>query len=586
MDLELLLGMVASFDAERVAVVDVDGRSLTAGQLDASASGAATIFRELGAGRVAFCDTNGVCFPLALFGAVKARLPFVPLNYRLSDEQLSRIVHAEELTVVASPGQIERFLSLGVQKVIGSDKLLDSAATTEPFAAAPALDPDEVALLLYTSGTTGVPKAAILRHRHLASYVINTVEFGGAAPEDATLLCVPPYHIAGVMNLLSNLYLGRRIIYLDSFSPERWIAGVRDHQVTHTMVVPTMLARIVSAPGVDGGDLGSLRTVSYGGAKMPTPVIGKALALFPEIAFTNAYGLTETSSTISVLGPETHREAISSADPATRARLGSVGVPIPGVEIEIRDDRGVRCEAGVSGNIFVRGDQVAGEYVGVGDEGGGWFATRDWGHLDDAGYLFVEGRTDDTIIRGGENISPVEIEEVLLTHADVADCAVVGIEDEEWGQRIRRGRGSGSRCFCHYRPAGRLRPFRPTRSENPRGDRRPRRAALYRHREAASAGGARDDEQGRYFLCSEAKSPCWILSFTSRLIKDSVSSLDKLTVSNTWLLSSEVAAATLLRPRAVISARVLRASFGCGRRRTSLSASSRSIELVTVAWVT
>jgi acyl-CoA synthetase (AMP-forming)/AMP-acid ligase II len=438
MDLELLLSMASSLDEDRTAVANLEGETLSTGQLEASASGAASIFRDLGPSRVAFCDTNGLPFPVALFGAVKARFPFVPLNYRLSDEQLGQIVQSDELTAVASPQQCERLRRLGVAQLIESEELLRSAATTDPFSEAPPIETDDVALLLYTSGTTGVPKAAILRHRHLAAYVINTVEFGSATADDATLLSVPPYHIAGVMNLLSNLYMGRRIVYLDSFSAERWMTGVREQKVTHAMVVPTMLARIVSAPDLVDADLGSLRTVAYGGARMPSSVIEKALRLFPDVAFTNAYGLTETSSTISVLGPEVHREALESAHPATRARLGSVGVPLPGIEIEIRDDDGVACEPGVSGNIFVRGDQVAGEYVGVGvgGEGGGWFATRDWGYVDEAGYLFVEGRTDDTIIRGGENISPVEIEEVLLSHDDVSDCAVVGIEDEEWGQRI------------------------------------------------------------------------------------------------------------------------------------------------------
>jgi acyl-CoA synthetase (AMP-forming)/AMP-acid ligase II len=436
MDLELLLSMALSFDEDRIAVTNLDGDSLSTGQLEVSSSGAACIFRELGPSRVAFCDTNGLPFPVALFGAVKARFPFVPLNYRLSDEQLGQIVKNDELTVVASADQSKRLRGLGVAQVIESEELLSSASSTKPYLDAPPLESDEVAILLYTSGTTGVPKAAILRHRHLAAYVINTVEFGSATADDATLLSVPPYHIAGVMNLLSNLYMGRRIVYLDAFTPERWVEGVREQKVTHAMVVPTMLARIVSSAIVEDSDLGSLRTVSYGGARMPTSVIEKALHLLPEVAFTNAYGLTETSSTISVLGPEVHREALTSDDPTTRARLGSVGLPLPGIEIEIRDDEGVACGPGVSGNIFVRGEQVAGEYVGVDGETGGWFATRDWGYIDDDGYLFVEGRTDDTIIRGGENISPVEIEEVLLTHDDVIDCAVVGIEDEEWGQRI------------------------------------------------------------------------------------------------------------------------------------------------------
>jgi acyl-CoA synthetase (AMP-forming)/AMP-acid ligase II len=169
---------------------------------------------------------------------------------------------------------------------------------------------------------------------------------------------------------------------------------------------------------------------------MPATVIERALRLFPSVAFTNAYGLTETSSTITVLGPEAHREALVSAAPAIRARLGSAGLPLPGVEIEIRDSQGNPCPATESGDIFVRGEQVAGEYLGSDNVQGGWFATRDRGFLDSEGYLFIEGRADDTIIRGGENISPAEIEEVLLQHSDVTDCAVVGIEDEEWGQRI------------------------------------------------------------------------------------------------------------------------------------------------------
>ncbi len=319
MDLELLLTMASSFDEERIAVTNLDGDSLTTGQLEASSSGAASIFRELGPTRVAFCDTNGLPFPVALFGAVKARFPFVPLNYRLSDEQLGQIVKTDELTVVASAEQGKRLRRLGVAEVIGSEELLSSAATATPLSDAPPVESDEVALLLYTSGTTGVPKAAILRHRHLAAYVINTVEFGSATTEDSTLLSVPPYHIAGVMNLLSNLYMGRRIVYLDSFTPERWIEGVKKHKVTHAMVVPTMLARIVSVPDVGDAELGSLRTVSYGGARMPTSVIEKALRLLPDVAFANAYGLTETSSTISVLGPEVHREALDSKDPAARA---------------------------------------------------------------------------------------------------------------------------------------------------------------------------------------------------------------------------------------------------------------------------
>jgi len=437
MDLELLLTMAVSADPDRRSVTGPDGRSLTCAELDERARAAAGLLRDTGAAHIAFCDTNGLAFPVTLFGAVMARRPFVPLNYRLADAQLEQIVAGQDLVVVASPEQAERLRRLGAPSVVESEALL-AAPTGGSEPDGRPIDTDDVALLLYTSGTTAAPKAAVLRHRHLAAYVIGTVEFGSADPDAAALLSVPPYHIAGVMNLLSNLYMGRRVVYLDQFDPERWLQIVREQSITHAMVVPTMLARIVAALGDGPADTPSLRTLSYGGAKMPTAVIERALALFPSVAFANAYGLTETSSTIAVLGPDDHRAATESTDPAVRARLGSVGQPLPGVEIEIRDEEGRPCPAGVSGDVIVRGEQVAGEYLGTdaGSAEPGWFATRDKGHLDDGGYLFIEGRSDDTIIRGGENIAPAEIEDVLLRHKAVADCAVVGVEDEEWGQRI------------------------------------------------------------------------------------------------------------------------------------------------------
>jgi len=156
------------------------------------------------------------------------------------------------------------------------------------------------------------------------------------------------------------------------------------------------------------------------------------------VDFVNAYGLTETSSTIALLGPADHRAAIASDDPAVRARLSSVGQPLPGIELEIRGPGGEVLGAGQAGRICVRGDQVSAEYAGLGRavDDRGFFDTRDDGYLDAGGYLFVSGRADDTIIRGGENIAPAEIEDVLLRHPAVLDAAVFGVPDPEWGQRI------------------------------------------------------------------------------------------------------------------------------------------------------
>jgi acyl-CoA synthetase (AMP-forming)/AMP-acid ligase II len=171
---------------------------------------------------------------------------------------------------------------------------------------------------------------------------------------------------------------------------------------------------------------------------MAAPVLERALELFPEVQFVNAYGLTETSSTIAVLGPDEHRRALASQEPEVRRRLASVGQPLPGVEIAIVGESGEMAPVGTRGFIRVRGAQVSGTYLDSAtslDESG-WLVTGDVGSIDEDGYLFVEGRADDVIIRGGENLSPSEIEDTLLRHDAVVAVAVVGVPDPEWGESV------------------------------------------------------------------------------------------------------------------------------------------------------
>lgn len=435
MELGLMLEMAVGEDPARVAVTDVDGTSITRDQLRTMAAAAAARFQSAGATHVGYLSPNSRMLPVSLFGAALAGVPFVPLNYRLSDEQLGDVLTRQRgLVVVTGADGADRLRGLGVDcPVLASQLLADVSVEPDPVT----VDPEDVAVLLYTSGTTAAPKAAILRHRHLMSYVIGTVEFGAAGPEEAALVSVPPYHIAGVSAILSNLYMGRRIVYLDPFDPTRWLALVRAEGVTHAMVVPTMLARIVDCLGERPADVPTLRSLAYGGGRVLQPVIERALACFPDVAFTNAYGLTETSSTITVLSPDDHRAALAGDDPGLRRRLASVGRALPGVELAVVGDDGEALPPGVSGEVLVRGEQVSGEYVeGSALVAEGWFPTRDRGWLDEDGYLFIEGRSDETIIRGGENIAPVEIEDVLLRHPAVRECAVVGVADPEWGQRI------------------------------------------------------------------------------------------------------------------------------------------------------
>jgi acyl-CoA synthetase (AMP-forming)/AMP-acid ligase II len=421
MNTALLLEMVAEGAPDRAVV-----GSTTAAELLGRARAAAMRFVAAGVEHVALVDVNTEAVPLALFGAGLAGLPFAPVNYRLTDEQLDGILR--RLTpglVIAGPDVVDRIGEVDGLQVMTREELL--ALDPVDDAELPFVDPDEIAVLLFTSGTTGEPKAAVLRHRHLTSYILTSVEYLSADEADAQLVSVPPYHVAGVSAVLSSLYSGRRIAYLPAFEPEAWVTTVREQQVTQAMVVPTMLGRVLDVAA--DGDLATLRHLSYGGGRMPVDLIERAMAALPGVNFVNAYGLTETSSTISVLTPDDHRESPH--------KLGSVGRPLPTIELEIRDVDGNVVGPGVMGEIHVRGEQVAGEYLGrsvLTDDG--WFPTNDLGHLDEDGFLYLDGRQDDVIVRGAENLSPGEIEECLIAHPAIADACVVGIPDTEWGEAV------------------------------------------------------------------------------------------------------------------------------------------------------
>jgi acyl-CoA synthetase (AMP-forming)/AMP-acid ligase II len=432
MHLASMVEMVESGFGDRVLLGD-PGRRITGAELgDLVRRGAAALAGACSA--VVYAGENHPLLPIALFSAAWAGVPFVPVNYRLEDHHLNALIARQAGALVLADAATATRID-GPSVMVFADWLADLpssvAATDKPS------DDDDVAIVLFTSGTTSEPKAALLRHRHLMAYLLGAVEFGSAGEDEAVLISVPPYHVAGVTNMLSNLFAGRRLVFLAAFEPHVWLDTVRSERVTNAMVVPTMLARIVEALDGRAGDPPALRSLSYGGAKVSERVLGDALRLMPDTGFVNAYGLTETASTIALLGPDDHRAAIESDDPSVRRRLSSAGRLLPAVEIDIRDKFDRPVDAGETGLIYVRGEQIAGEYAtGSLLDDDGWFCTRDRGWIDNDGYLFIEGRADDTIIRGGENIAPAEIEEVLLAQPGVAEACVVGLPDDEWGQRI------------------------------------------------------------------------------------------------------------------------------------------------------
>ena len=441
MNVMMLLEMAAEGLGDRVAVGSLD-EGITYRELFDRAGAAAARFRAAKGDKVVLCDESSPAVPISLFGAAWAGMPYVPLNYRLPDNDLCSLAERSAPGIaVADDAGTDRLSGVaGITTVSRSEFLADpGGGAVEAGPGDWSMDPEAIAVLLFTSGTSGTPKSAVLRHKHLVSYILGSVEFMSADADEATIVSVPPYHVAGVSVMLSSVYAGRRIVLLPRFDARDWIDTVERESITHAMVVPTMLARIVEELDTRGGEpLLGVRALSYGGGKMPRPVIERALDLFPITSFVNAYGLTETSSTIALLGPDDHRLAQYSQDPQEQKRLASVGRPLPGVQVSIRGDDGDELPAGGVGEIFVRGEQVSGEYVEKGSLliDGGWFPTRDDGYFDESGYLFVQGRNDDVIIRGGENMSPGEIEDLLLTHSGVKDAAVIGVPDVEWGEKI------------------------------------------------------------------------------------------------------------------------------------------------------
>jgi long-chain acyl-CoA synthetase len=222
---------------------------------------------------------------------------------------------------------------------------------------------------------------------------------------------------------------------------------VQREKVTRVMVVPTILKRVVEYPDFDKYDLSSIKVVTYGAAACPYEVLKKTIERFPGRALINAFGGTETSSTIAALRAEdqviTGRETEAEKEKKLKRLASSIGLPMEDVEIQVRDKNGQELPAGKTGEIVVHGARVMKGYWRDEEKtkkaftADGWYRTGDMGYKDDEGYIYLSGRADDVIVRGGENIGPDEVESVLSTHPKIEESAVIGVKDEEWGQQVR-----------------------------------------------------------------------------------------------------------------------------------------------------
>ncbi len=394
-------------------------------------------------GSVLYLGTNQVAVVAALFGAAYAGRPFVPVNYRLKQEELGYLLRWILPSAMIVDEELSPKLKAAATATQATGTVIQSSfrppGCDRGLIHGP-MDPEAAALHLFTSGTASEPRAAIITHGNLFQYVVDTADAASASPEEAVLVSTPPYHIAAVAGILSNVFRCRRLVLMPQFDGLSWLQLASRESVTHAMVVPTMLSRILDVLEQDPTLWPkSLVNLSYGGSKPPTGLIERAMQRLPaSVGLINAFGLTETASTVCVLTPTDHLQAFASEIPRVRARLNSVGRPVPGVELRVVRPDGCAAEPDEEGEVWVHGSHVSPGYVSGATQvdAAGWLHTGDLGCLDGDGYLFIRGRQDDVIIRGGENIDPVEIEQVLSRHPAVHEAVVVGLPDPDWGQVI------------------------------------------------------------------------------------------------------------------------------------------------------
>ena len=406
--------------------------------------------------RVAILDTNSPEYIEAYFASSMLGAVFVPLNYRARADELEYmlttagaqvlIVGKRYVPLVSSMrarlGCVTRYVALDAAPpdMVRFDELIAQAPGDGREAE---VDEEDVNLLLYTSGTTGRPKGVMLTYGDFVAYVCANAELADGTPRGAALLCVPLYHIAGITVMMTNIFSGRRLAILRQFEPSDWLVAVRRERITHAFLVPTMLKRVLDHPDFERSACASIEVLAYGAAPMPLSVIRRAVEQFPStVGFVNAFGQTETTATVTMLLPEDHRLGGTPQEMERQLRrLTSIGRPLPDVEVRIVDAEGAEVVRGAIGEIAVRTSRLMKGYVSQGDAStqaivDGWLHTRDMGWVDEEGYLYLAGRKDDMIIRGGENISPAEVETVLHTHPAVEEAAIIGVPDVDWGERV------------------------------------------------------------------------------------------------------------------------------------------------------
>jgi long-chain acyl-CoA synthetase len=458
------LDLSALLVPERTAIA-FEGRRYSYAELKSRVNRLADALNRLGLNkgdRAAILEVNCNEYVEACLATVRLGAIFVPLNFRIRPDEMIYLVNKAEPKVLFIGGRytemvqkaksqmpsVKQFVVIGGEHegMQSYDKLLESGSPEDKTFAE--VNDEDVAVLMFTAGTTGFPKGVPQDHNAYSSYVLSNVDPPDMeAPPETNLLVMPLYHVAGMQAMMASIYGGRTIAMMRQFDEKEWFETVQREKVTRVMVVPTILKRVVEYPDFDKYDLSSIKVVTYGAAACPYEVLKKTIERFPGRALINAFGGTETSSTIAALRAEdqviTGRETEAEKEKKLKRLASSIGLPTEDVEIQVRDKNGQELPAGKTGEIVVHGARVMKGYWRDEEKtkkaftADGWYRTGDMGYKDEEGYIYLSGRADDVIVRGGENIGPDEVESVLSTHPKVEEAAVIGVKDEEWGQQVR-----------------------------------------------------------------------------------------------------------------------------------------------------
>jgi long-chain acyl-CoA synthetase len=396
--------------------------------------------RGVGRGdRIGYLGKNSDRYFVLLYAIARIGAVLVPLNWRLAPDEWAFILRDADARLLfiddgtrEAGNSLTNLLGLPPAEVIPHSPpiaTLDSA-TDAPRGS-------DVVLQVYTSGTTGRPKGAMLTHRNLLAlrgpgYAAGLRWFPQA--EDTTLVVLPVAHIAGTAYALFGLYGGGRVVITADFDPPQALGLIEAEGITHILLAPAAIRQVLDHPAAARTDFHRLRFVTYGASPIPDALLRRALDTFG-CDFVQMYGMTEAAGGVVALSPEDHRSSDAK-------RLRSAGRAMPGVKIAILDAHGAALERDQIGEIAVHSAAVMSGYwkrpeaTAEAIVADGWLRTGDIGRIDADGYVFVLDRAKDTIVSGGENIYPAEVENAIFGHPDVADVAVIGVPSERWGEEV------------------------------------------------------------------------------------------------------------------------------------------------------